>query len=34
MAYSENLADRVRTILADHPGVDEKMMMGGLSPLW
>jgi len=31
MAYSEKLANRVRTILADHPGVEEKKMMGGLT---
>ncbi len=31
MAYSEKLADRVRTILADHPKVEEKKMMGGLT---
>ena len=31
MAYSEILVDRVRTILADHPGVEEKKMMGGLT---
>ncbi len=31
MAYSEKLANRVRTILADHPWVEEKKMMGGLT---
>jgi len=31
MANSENLANRVRTILADHPDVEEKKMMGGLT---
>ncbi len=31
MAYSEKLADRVRTILVDHPKVEEKKMMGGLT---
>ena len=30
MAYSEKLAARVRTILADHPKVEEKKMMGGI----
>ena len=31
MAYSEKLATRVRTILVDHPKVEEKRMMGGLT---
>jgi len=31
MAYSEKLANRVRTILVDHPKVEEKKMMGGLT---
>ena len=31
MAYSEKLANRVRAILADHPKVEEKKMMGGLT---
>jgi TfoX/Sxy family transcriptional regulator of competence genes len=31
MAYSEELAIRVRAILADHPKVEEKKMMGGLT---
>ena len=31
MEYSEKLANRVRKILADHPGVEEKKMMGGLT---
>jgi len=30
MAYSEKLANRVRTILDDHPKVEEKKVMGGL----
>ncbi len=31
MAYSEKLADRVRTELAHHKAVEEKKMMGGLT---
>ena len=31
MVYSEKLANRVRTILTDHPKVEEKKMMGGLT---
>jgi hypothetical protein len=31
VAYSENLASRVRTILVDHPKVEEKKMLGGLT---
>lgn len=31
MAYDEKLAQRVRTILAEHPGVAEKPMMGTLA---
>jgi TfoX/Sxy family transcriptional regulator of competence genes len=31
MAYSEKLANRVRAILVDHPKVEEKKMMGGLT---
>ncbi len=31
MAYSENLANTVRTILVDHPKVEEKKMLGGLT---
>jgi len=31
MAYSEELANRVRAILVDHPKVEEKKMMGGLT---
>ena len=30
MAYDEALADRVRTFLAERPGVVEKKMFGGL----
>ncbi len=30
MTYDENLADRVRSALADRPGVTEKRMFGGL----
>ena len=31
MAYSEKLANRVRAMLVDHPKVEEKKMMGGLT---
>jgi TfoX/Sxy family transcriptional regulator of competence genes len=31
MAYDLQTADRVRWILADHPGISEKKMFGGLS---
>lgn len=31
MAYDAGTADRVRWILADHPGISEKKMFGGLS---
>jgi len=30
MAYDEGLAHRVRELLEDHPGYDEKKMFGGL----
>lgn len=30
MAYNEDLANRIREALADHPQVIEKQMMGGL----
>ena len=30
MAYDETLAERVREVLADEPGSDEKKMFGGL----
>ena len=31
MAYDEDLADRIRELLADDPGVTEKKMFGGLA---
>lgn len=31
MAYNENLANRIRERLADHPAIEEKEMMGGLA---
>lgn len=31
MAYNENLADRLRTVLASQEDVEEKKMMGGLT---
>lgn len=31
MAYDEVLADRIRDLLADHPGVTERKMFGGLA---
>jgi TfoX/Sxy family transcriptional regulator of competence genes len=31
MAYDEDLANRVRELLADEPGVTEKKMFGGLA---
>jgi|SRR3989344_1051651 len=31
MAYSEELAERVRSALVDHNAVEEKKMMGGLT---
>lgn len=31
MAYDEKLADRIREILVDQPGVEEKHMMGGVA---
>jgi hypothetical protein len=31
MAYDERLADRIRGILADEAGVDEREMFGGLA---
>jgi hypothetical protein len=31
MAYDENLADRVRALLADEPGLSEQAMFGGLA---
>jgi hypothetical protein len=30
MAYDEDLADRIRELLADEPGVTEQRMFGGL----
>jgi TfoX/Sxy family transcriptional regulator of competence genes len=30
MAYSEEMADRVRALFADDPGVSERKMFGGL----
>ena len=34
MAYDEDLADRIRELLAPEPGVEEKRMFGGLSFLF
>ena len=31
MAYDEGLATRVRDVIGDRPGVDEKKMFGGLA---
>lgn len=31
MAYDERLAERVRAVLADHDGVSERKMFGGLA---
>ena len=31
MAYDEDLANRIREILQDEPGVTEKRMFGGLA---
>lgn len=31
MAYDEQLADRIRTVLGDDPGIDERKMFGGLA---
>ena len=31
MAYDEQLADRVRTLLADEDGLSERKMFGGLA---
>ena len=31
MAYDHTLADRVRTLLAGSPGIDERKMFGGLA---
>jgi hypothetical protein len=31
MAYDEDLANRIRELLAQQPGVDEKSMFGGLA---
>jgi TfoX/Sxy family transcriptional regulator of competence genes len=31
MAYDEDLADRLRELLADEPGLTEKQMFGGLA---
>lgn len=31
MAYDRDLADRVRTVLAGEPGLEEKRMFGGLA---
>ena len=31
MAYDEALADRIRAVLADAPGVDERKMFGGIA---
>ena len=31
MAYDEELADRVRVVLADEPGLTERTMFGGLA---
>jgi hypothetical protein len=28
MAYDEQLADRIRTVLGDDPGIDERKMFG------
>jgi TfoX/Sxy family transcriptional regulator of competence genes len=31
MAYDEELADRIRALIADEPGLTEKKMFGGLA---
>jgi hypothetical protein len=31
MAYDEQLAERVRAVLGDDPGIDERKMFGGLA---
>lgn len=31
MAYDEQLASRIRTVLDDDPGLDEKRMFGGIA---
>jgi TfoX/Sxy family transcriptional regulator of competence genes len=31
MAYDEDIANRLRELLAEHPGVTEKRMFGGLA---
>lgn len=31
MAYDEELAERIRALLADEPGLEEKRMFGGLA---
>lgn len=31
MAYDEGLAERIRTVLLDTPGTDEKKMFGGIA---
>ena len=31
MAYDEELADRIRALLGDRPGLTEKKMFGGLA---
>lgn len=31
MAYDEDLADRIRELVADEPGIGEKRMFGGLA---
>ena len=31
MAYDEQLAERIRAILGDDPGIDERKMFGGLA---
>lgn len=33
MAYDEHLAQRIRGIVGDDPGIDEKKMFGGLAVL-
>jgi TfoX/Sxy family transcriptional regulator of competence genes len=34
MAYDEGLAERLREILAEEPGLSEKKMFGGLALMW
>src|SRR5437667_11180789 len=31
MAYNEKLADKIREALREHPNIEEKQMMGGLT---